>query len=376
MTTVVVAGALATKPFNAGNAWTRISWAASFASLGFDVWLVERLPSGPPGEAALAWAGSIVGAHGFGGRTAVLGAGDEILLGPPADEVRAALASASVLLDIGGHMGTAGIARDAKVKVFLDDDPGFTQLWEASGSPGSRLADHDIHLTYGVNIGRPGCPVPTVGRRWHPVLPPVVLDEWPVAAPVSGAPFTTVATWRSPFGAVHHGGATYPQKHHEFRRVMALPAMVDADFEIALAIDPGDERDLLALRRAGWRVVDPSRIVADTSAYRAFVQSSAAEFSAAQGVYVHARSGWVSDRTVGYLASGRPALVQDTGASTAVPVGEGLVTYRTLDEAAAQANRLLEDPEAHGRAARALAEEFFDGGRIAAQVCELIGVAP
>ena len=368
MTTVVVAGALATKAGNGGNASTRLSWAASFAALGFEAWLVERLPPGPRDEAAVRWAESLVA--GGPVRTAFLS--DDR---PLAEEARDALASAALLLDIGGHLGTTGVAADAKVKVFLDDDPGFTQLWEASGSAGSRLADHDLHLTYGANIGGPECPFPTGGRRWHPILPPVVLEDWAGAAPPAGRPFTTVARWRSPFGAVEHAGVTYGLKHHEFRAVIALPGQVGADFEVALDIDAGDHRDLDALQRHGWRIVDPRAVAGDVAGYRSFVQSSGAEFSPAQGVYVHGRTGWVSDRTACYLASGRPALVQDTGASRVLPLGEGLLTYRTPAEAASQAARLLDDLDAQGRAARRLAEEHFDGRRIAASVCELAGVA-
>jgi hypothetical protein len=369
VTTVVVAGALATKPGNGGNASTRLSWAASFAALGFDVWLVERMPAGPVDAAAVAWARGVVDGQGF--RAAFLSSDDDA-----GEEVRDALSSAALLLDIGGHLGTTGMAADAKVKVFLDDDPGFIQVWEASGSGGSRLADHDLHLTYGANIGRPSCPLPTAGRRWHAILPPVDLDAWAGAGLPVGPRFTTVATWRSPFGAVAHAGVTYGLKHHEFRAVIDLPERVGAEFEVALDIDPGDFRDLELLRRHGWRIVDPRLVASDIDSYRSFVRSSGAEFSPAQGVYVHGRTGWVSDRTACYLAAGRPALVQDTGASTVLPLGEGLLTYRTPDEAAAQAVRLVGDLDGHGRAARRLAEEFFDGRKIAAGVCELAGIAP
>ena len=375
MTTVVVAGALASKPGNAGNAWTRLTWAASFAQLGFDVWLLERLAH-PIDAEARAWTESILDAHGLAGRAVVVGPGDDVVVGPPLAGLEEALASAALLFDIGGHLGTTGLGALPKTRAFLDDDPGFTQMWEAADSPGSRLADHDLHLTYGLNIGRPECPVPTVGRVWHPVLPPVLLDAWPFQPPTDAAPFTTVATWRSPFGCVSLNGVTYGLKHHEFRKVLPLPTLVDAAFEVALDIHPGDAADLHQLRRWGWTVVNPRRVAVDTAAYRHFVRSSAAEFSPAQGVYAHAGTGWVSDRTACYLASGRPALVQDTGASSTLPMGEGLVPYLDVEEAAVQAARLLDDLDVHAHAARRLAEEHFDGAKVASRVCELAQVAP
>lgn len=378
MTTVVVAGALAAKPYNAGNAWTRLSWAASFAALGFDVWLVEHLAPGAGDDEALAWAQGIFESRGLAARAAVLGPDDEVVLGPATCETVEAVSTAALVLDIGGHLGTAGPPRrGGGVRVFLDDDPGFTQVWDATGSPGSRLCDHDLHLTYGANVGRPGCPLPTAGRRWHAVRPPVLLDEWAMPpGPPLPRRFTTVATWRSPFGSLRHDGVVYGLKHHEFRKVSPLPGMVDAEFTVALDIHQGDIEDLQRLCGAGWEIVDPRRVAGDPVSYRNFVQASGAEFSPAQGVYVQARTGWISDRTASYLAAGRPALVQDTGVASSLPVGEGLLTYRNLDDAATTAARLADDLDGEGRAARALAEEFFDGPTIAAQVCELAGVAP
>jgi hypothetical protein len=200
----------------------------------------------------------------------------------------------------------------------------------------------------------------------------VVLEDWPRIAPAALDRFTTIASWRGPFGPIEHGGRAYGLKVHEFRRVIGLPARSDTRFEIALDIDPADDRDLRALRADGWQVVDPRTVAGDPDAFRAYVQGSGAEFSVAQGVYVDTRCGWFSDRTTRYLASGRPALVQDTGFSETLPVGDGLVAFRTLDEAAAGAADIASRYAEHCEAARRIAEEHFDARHVLARFCEQV----
>jgi hypothetical protein len=192
----------------------------------------------------------------------------------------------------------------------------------------------------------------------------VVLDQWPVRANGAIERFTTVGAWRGAFGPVEIDGSTFGLKVHEFRKVIELPKLVDLTFEIALDIHPADAKDREALVANGWKLVDPRTEVPGPREYRRYVQESGAEFSVAQGIYVDTRSGWLSDRTVDYLASGKPALVQDTGFSSNYVVGEGLVPFRTLDEAARGAKRIEADYETHSAAARALAAEHFDSDKV------------
>jgi hypothetical protein len=257
-------------------------------------------------------------------------------------------------------------------KIFIDLDPGYTQFWHAAGNAGSRLEGHDCYYTVGENIGTPACSIPVGAIPWRPVRQPVVLEHWPVSE--GGAPdrFTTIASWRGPYGPVQQGATTLGAKVQEFRKFLAMPQRVRATFEIALDIHPADDKDLSSLSRHGWKVVDPKLAVPDPMAFRRYVQGSGAEFSVAQGMYVQTESGWFSDRTVRYLASGRPALVQDTGFSRTYPVGDGLIAFRTLEEAVAGAERIGRDHVSHCRAARELAEGYFDSdkvlGRLIAEV--------
>jgi hypothetical protein len=183
-----------------------------------------------------------------------------------------------------------------------------------------------------------------------------------------------VAGWRGAFGRVEHDGRSYGLKVHEFRKVIDLPRRVPLTFELALDIHPGDHRDRAALEEAGWRLVDPRAASRNPAEFRDYVQGSGAEFSVAQGIYVETNSGWVSDRTVRYLASGKPALIQDTGFSENYPVGEGMVAFTTVDGAAAGAERIAADYQRHAAAARALAEERFDSDVVLARFLAQAGV--
>jgi hypothetical protein len=258
--------------------------------------------------------------------------------------------------------------------VFVDLDPGYTQVWHAQGV--APLRPHDHWYTVGSLIGTPGCSIPTGALPWRPICQPVVLGDWPVQPAGAFERFTTVAAWRGPYGPVEHDGAVWGPKAHEFRRFLALPARAPGAFEVALEIDEADAKDRSALEEHGWRLVDPAVVAGTAEAFRSYVQASSAECSPAQAVYVHTRSGWFGDRTVRYLASGRPALVQDTGFSAALPVGEGLVPFTTLDSAVRGAEAIAADYERHCRAARALAEEYFAAPVVLGRLCEEVGVAP
>jgi hypothetical protein len=177
-----------------------------------------------------------------------------------------------------------------------------------------------------------------------------------------------------PYGPVRYAGTTYGLKAHEFRKFIELLRRVRQRFEIALDIDPADERDLVALRGHGWHVIDPKVVASGPVAFRRYVQASGAELSVAQGIYVETESGWFSDRTVRYLASGKPALVQDTGFSRNYPVGEGPVAFRTMEEAVVSAERIARDYAEHGRAARAIAEAYFDSDRVLGRLLEETGL--
>jgi hypothetical protein len=350
---VLVAGALANKLGHGGEAWVRLSWALGLERLGCNVTLIEQVSGATPAQRG--YFDSVVEEFGLADRSWLLEEGHAV---PEAVVARAD--EADLLVNISGHLTVDAVLARVRRKAYVDVDPGYTQLWHESGLNGARLHGHDVFFTVGANIGRPNCPVPTNGIDWLHVRPPVVLSAWPVESTVEQRRLTTVSSWRGAFGRVEHAGKRYGLKLDEFRKLIRLPGRVPQRLELALDIHPDEEPDLKDLRRHGWQLVDPRAAAGTPDAYRSYIQQSGGEFSVAQGIYVQTACGWFSDRTACYLASGKPTLVQDTGFTATLPAGEGLVSFRTLDEAVAGAESISADYDRHCRAARALAEEKFD----------------
>lgn len=385
MGAVVVAGALANRPHNGGGAWVRLSWVQGLRDLGLDVRFVEQVAPracldrhGAPVDPELS-----VNADFFRQVTAEFGiadvatllVGEQAVVGPALEDL-AAFAGSAHLVNLSGHLSCPPLFAAFRSRVYVDTDPGFTQLWHVQGQLGSVLDDHDQHATVGEGIGTPECSIPTGGLHWRAVRQPVVLDDWPLCPPPEDPHrFTTVSSWRPPFGSIDYDGTVYGLKVHEFRKVLPLPGAAAQRFELALDIHPGDAADRDALVRHGWQLVDPRAVAGTPTAFRSYVQGSGAEFSVAQGVYVDTRSGWFSDRTVRYLASGRPALVQETGFSDRLPVESGLLSFSTLEEAAEGAAAIGRDYAEHAAAARALAERHFDARRVLSRFADEVGIS-
>lgn len=373
MTGVVVAGALANKAGSAGEAWVRLSWVRGLERLGLDVWFVEELADAAEDSPAAAWFRAVAERFGLVGRATLL-SHDGAIVGPSLEELLA-VARETTLVNISGHLTLPRLFEAFRQRVMVDIDPGFTQFWHHLGMPGAHVLGHDLHFTIGELIGTPGCPIPTGGIDWHAVRQPVVLDDWPAVDAGEADRFTTVANWRGPFGPVEHGGRTYGLKVHEFRKFLALPRRSRHRFEIALDIHPADDRDRMALLENGWRIIDPRAVAGDPDAFRTYVQGSGAEFSVAQGIYVDTGCGWFSDRTTRYLASGKPALVQETGFSRTLPVGDGLVAFRSLHEAVEGAADIVARYPEHSAVARRIAENHFAAERVLARFCEEANLA-
>ena len=371
-TTAVVAGALANKPGNGGEAWVRLSWVLGLERLGFRVVFVEQINAPRPARGSIEYFRAVT--ERFGLRDSALLDGARSLVGLSRESVRVLARHAALFVNLSGNLRDLALVEGCARKVYVDLDPGYTQFWHADGIDVG-LSGHDYYVTVGARIGAPDCSVPTSGIDWIPTMPPVVLASWPVVQ-VGGGRFTTVASWRGAYGRIERDGQVFGQKAHEFRSMRELPRRAPFAFELALAIDPEDAVDRAHLVEAGWRLVDPVEVAFDPERYRAYVHGSSAEFSVAQGIYAETRCGWFSDRTAEYLSAGKPALVQDTGLDGDIEVGKGLVLYRTLDEAVAGAIDIAADYAAHCRAARSLAEKHLDSDVVLGRLLERIGEAP
>lgn len=373
---VVVSGAIASRPGNAGGSWVRSSWVRGLERLGCSVYLLDQIASEHCVDASgartrfedsvnLAYFRQVVATFGLENRAALVCDDESTVSGATWAELDALAAGADLLVNISGHLSMKRFLGRIRTRAYIDIDPGFTQYWHAAGSQSARLRGHNLFFTIGEHIGTAACPIPTSGIHWRPVRQPVVLDDWPVTeAPADAFRFTTISSWRGPFGRLEAGGRSFGEKAHEFRKFLEMPRRTGAAFELASDIHPADARDIEALRAHGWSRVDPGAVAGDPASFRSYIQQSGAEFSVAHPVYVETGSGWFSDRTVRYLASGRPALVQDTGFSRLLPADEGLIAFRTIEEAVAGAVRMMADYPAHSAAARRIALEHFDSSRV------------
>jgi hypothetical protein len=249
-------------------------------------------------------------------------------------------------------------------RVLVDTDPVFTQIGGfGMGGPFSR---YHMLFTYGENVHRHGCTMPSGGGSWLPTRQPVVLDLWQVVPAEPERPFTTIMNW-SNFGEREWKGQVYGQKDREFTPFFSLPRDTGEPMKIAVN---GPVEVRRRLRDGGWTLADPRAVTHTPCTYQQYLQSSLAEFCVAKHGYVITRSGWFSDRSSAYLASGRPVVLQDTGFSDFLPCGNGLLAYRTPGEAAAALQQVRSDYDGHCRAARAVAEECFDYRRVLGHLLE------
>lgn len=381
---VVVAGSLAQRPFVGGHTWVLLNYLLGFRQLGWDVHFVDRVepgmcvdahgrPAPPAGSANVAYLRDVMSRVGLDGRWTLGHDGWREVFGAPLPVALERARRANVLLNVMGFLDHDDLLGAAPTRVFLDIDPGFGQMWCALGLH-DLFAGHDTFVTIGENIGDAGCEIPLCGREWITTKQPVALDHWP-AQTTRGRAITSVVTWRGPFAPVEYAGRTYGLRVHEFRKFADLPRRAGEAFEIALDIDESDAADRERLLDAGWTLLDPASVAGDPWRYRAFVQASSAEIMVAKNLYVQTRSGWFSDRSACYLASGRPVVAQDTGLDGNLPIGEGLRTFDDVDEAAEAVKEVSADYPRHAGAARAIAEEHFAADRVLGRLVARLGVA-
>jgi len=354
-------------PTGGGNFWVPLQYLLGLRALGVEAHWLEVL-----------WGGGDTGRATTFARTFIdevtrLGVADAVTLvvfpgatrddppgpaehhGMDAAELRARARDA-VLLNLADSI-TRPLRADFARTALLDLDPGPFQLWAREYDLG--VGSHDVHLTIGQNLGATDSPVPLGGVEWRKFWPPVHLSAWPLQDDAPAAPYTTVTQWWTNQYAFLDGETYDCNKRPGFVEVIELPTRVPVALELAANLHPAETDDRALLARHGWRLADPAAVAGSPDAFRRYVQRSRGEFSCAKPAYVKARPGWVSDRTICYLASGRPCVVEATGAERHLPPSAGLRFFTTPGEAAEALLAIEADYAAASRAARALAEEVF-----------------
>lgn len=282
--------------------------------------------------------------------------------GPAGDRSESFCRSADIVLNISGINPVRPWWAEAPVRVLIDTDPAFVQIRHLQSARARSLAEaHTNFFTFAEKFGDEDCLVPDDGFPWQPTRQPVVLDAWPVRPIAPKAPFSTVMQWGS-YQALEHEGISYGMKSASFEPYFDMPRRTGVP--LVLGIGGAKRPPNTRLIENGWQVRNSIDFARDPWQYQRFIQDSAGEFSVAKQGYVVSRSGWFSERSANYLASGRPVIVQDTGFTDRLPTGEGLHTFQTPDEAAGALERVRRDLPRQAAAARQLAEQWFDGTKV------------
>jgi hypothetical protein len=363
-----------------GNTWAFLQWILGFRRLGCDVYYVEECRAGQSTDeggrpvpflqsASARYFRSLIDRYDLGDRAALLLEDSPAHVGLSRDDIAKVAGDVDLFLNqFGGYTAVLGRVRRS---AYLDLDPGHTQIWQAQYGIDMRLYGHDVYFTIGLNLGEPGCPLPTCGIPWQKTVWPIVLSEWTTGEP-PGSAFTTVANWRD-YGWVQWQGVWYAHKAEAFKAVIDLPRRVSVPIEVCLSIADSDP-ELPLLRDNGWRLVSPKERIANPDAYRRYIHGSRGELTPVRPICSLAQNGWLSERSSCYLAAGRPVVMEDTGLGRHLPVGEGLLTYTDVESAAERVESVQRDYARHAEAARAFAREHLDSDRVLTRLMELCGV--
>jgi hypothetical protein len=347
-----------------GHFWVYMQYVLGLRSLGCDVWWLEEFRESGDAESdrdAVSTMSRRLARYGLPGKL-ILYSGDGRYVGLSKEFVEDVFRSSDLLLNFHQRIG-AWILDKFRLTALVDIDPGLLQFW--IGSRQISVAPHDLYFTTGETVGTPQAKFPDCGLNWIPIRPAVSLDCWPYITAVERPVFCTVSTW---WGKewIASGQESYDNnKRAEFLRFIELPRFTHQTLELAINSGDDDRDDVEALRRAGWRIRHSREVATTPEEYQRYIQSSFGEFSCAKPSCVRFQNAWISDRSLCYLASGRPIVVQDTGPSRILPSGLGMFRFSTLEEAAAYLNEAASDFDRHSRAARELAEAIFDARRVA-----------
>ncbi len=386
---VVVTGLMATYPLG-GVAWDYGQFLEGFVRLGCDVTYLEdtgRWVYSPrlqtfteDGREALAYLSGVLGR--IPGMASAFAFRDPrgVLHGLSEDELTRRCQTADLFLNLSGCVWFRDSYRGARVSAYYDSDPLYTQsdVLAAEEGRGDRFQvqtagwfrSHDVFFTMAENIASPSCTIPRCGVEWKTTRQPIVLDHWPFRFDASAPRFTTVMSWKTQPALPVVGGRVYGGKDVEFLRFVDLPSRISVPLEIALSgAAPRDD-----LTRAGWLLVDAAERSATPDRYRNYIGASRGEWSVAKEAYVATERGWFSCRSACYLAMGKPVVVEDTGLSNTYRTGDGILTFRSLDEAAAAIETVNAEYRRQCDAARAAAETYFRAETVLEQLLHDAGL--
>lgn len=375
---IIVTGLIAQYPLG-GVTWDYLQYVVGLARLGHDVYYIEDTGLWPynPNEGGVSrgckfnmeYLAKAMKRFGLENKWAYRFPYKAQWFGLTDRQRQSLVQSADLLVNVSSSLEKPWDYRQIPRLIFVDTDPVFTQIKLAKGQMDFRkvVDAHDKHFSYGERLAEVG---PSTGHQWCPMRKPILLPEWRSSTPYREV-FTTVMNWTS-FKDLTYNGKSFGQKDAEFKHFLDLPALVSPTM-LEIAVSPsGKTRStpISLLLHKGWSVVNPHHACSDLETYRQYIESSMAEWTVAKNGYVIGKSGWFSGRSACYLAAGRPVVVQDTGFSPVLPVGQGILMFNTLEEAVDGIREVEANYNQHGKAARAIAEAYFDSDKILTRLLE------
>lgn len=396
---IIVTGLIGQHPKLGGVTWDYLQYLLGLAQLGHDVYYFEdsgQWPynlEGPPGsDDCIAWDPSENVCHlrdtfsriGLQGHWAYHFPIDQEWFGLSDRKRKEIMASADLLINVSGTLEFPERYSTVKRRVYVDSDPGFTQaqLARRYRKFSRRVHSHDVYFTFAEN---PDKDLPVTGIEWKPTRQPIVTADWLSESVSPGNAYTTIMNWTS-YRPIIYRERSYGQKDVEFVKYLNLPQLAHG-VRLEVAVRPQtinlssirrritpelrfifEEDEVIdcrsLLERTGWHVTDAATACNTMEAYRNYIRQSRGEWSVAKQGYINGQTGWFSCRSACYLAAGRPVVLQDTGFSAVLPVGDGLVAFQTPSEARDALIEVESRYQHHSEAARELAEEYFGADKV------------
>lgn len=377
---IIVAGYIVRGPLG-GLVWHHLQYVIGLRRLGHDVYFIEdsddypgcynpeTYATGVDAGYGLEFARRVFARHGLADRWAYHDAHASRWEGPRAADAEALCRSADLLLNLSGMNPLRPWLADIPVRALVDTDPAFTQIRHLTDPEArAQAARHTHFLSFGENIGQADCSVPDDGLPWRATRQPVVMDLWPVAPPCDAGAFTTVMQWDS-YHARDYGGRRYGMKSASFDGYFDLPSRTGERLELAIGSPSAPREELL---RCGWHVRDSLDVTRDPADYQRYLRESKAELTVAKHGYVISRSGWFSERSACYLATGRPVVAQDTGSSRWLDTGAGIMAFTSPGEALAAIDDVATNYRRHCRDAAEIARCYFDSDAVLSRLLEAV----
>jgi len=392
---IIIGGFIGLYP-TGGVAWDYIQYPLGLHLLGHDVYYIEdtmqyskyQLPTEKWDDAtqSITYLKKTMELFGLGNRWAYRDIGSGVCYGLPIDKVEEICNTADIFINVSAATFLREEYLRIPKRVLIDSDPMFTQVQDWDDADPRRSHDntkdryrwYNYHFTFGENIGQPDCLIPTLELQWHTTRQPVCLDYWKEINMSNSKLklFTTVMNWSARTPMIYQD-QTWGQKNVELLKFISIPAHFrEAEFQVAMAMpQKGDQdEDIQAIKNAGWKVSYANEIVDTATAYQHFIAASSAEFSVAKEAYVKSRSGWFSCRSACYLAAGKPVVTQNTGWSTYIESGKGLFAFDDFSSGIEAIKEVVGNFSSHSRAARLIAQEYFDSNKVLKRLLETVAV--